>query len=137
MALKARPVGGVDEQQDDGDAHTGKEEGHHRFQMQGRAAQRKVEAGKAGETVQKVGAVGQRAKAFVNHGGTDNLGKAQCGNGKVVTFQLQHRQTNEEGEQRCDKTGQDQAEHNTQQQAEAAQSLESSSGMEKPMPPFA
>lgn len=40
---------------------------------------------------------------------------------RIVAFQLQHRQADEEGEQRCDKTGQDQAEHNTQQQAEAAQ----------------
>ena len=114
-------IGGVDEQQNDGDADAGEEEGHHGFQMQGRAAQRKVEAGKAGKAVQKVGAVGQRAKALVNHGGTDDLGKAQCSNGKIVALELQHRQADEEGEQRCDKTGQDQAEHNTQQQAEAAQ----------------
>lgn len=57
-------------------ADAGEEEGHHGFQMQGRAAQRKVEAGKAGETVQKVGAVGQRAKALVNHGGTDDLAQS-------------------------------------------------------------
>ena len=114
-------IGGVDEQQNDGDADAGEEEGHHGLQMQGRAAQRKVEAGKAGKAVQKVGTVGQRAKALVNHGGTDDLGKAQCSNGKIVALELQHRQADEEGEQRCDKTGQDQAEHNTQQQAEAAQ----------------
>ena len=53
-----------------------------------------------------------RAKALVNHGGTDDLGKAQCSNGKIVALELQHRQADEEGEQRCDKTGQDQAEHN-------------------------
>ena len=47
-------IGGVDEQQNDGDADAGEEEGHHGLQMQGRAAQRKVEAGKAGKAVQKV-----------------------------------------------------------------------------------
>ena len=101
--LEGTTVGGVDEQQDDADADAGEQKGHHSFQPQGHAAQVEGEAGKAGKAVQKVGAVGQRAKALVHRGGADDLGKAKGGNGKVVTFQLQHRQTDEEGEQRRNK----------------------------------
>jgi len=121
--LESAAIGGVDEQQDDSDADAREEEGHDRFQVQGDAAQRDGEAGKAGEAIQQVGAVGQGAKALVHHGGADDLRKAQCGNGKVVTLQFQHRQADEEGEQRGDETSQQQAKDNAQQKAQPAQRL--------------
>ena len=116
-------IGGVDEQQDDGDADTGEEEGHDCFQMQGDTAQWDREAGKAGEAVQQVGAVGQGAKAFVHHSGADDLSKAQRGDGKIVTLQFQYGQANQEGKQRRNAASQNQAEDNSKQQAKPAQGV--------------
>ena len=85
--LERPAVGGVDEQHDQQDAHTGDGGvGHHVLRR--------------GEVVQRVGAVGQRAELAQLHQPADDLREAQRGDGQIVALQPQHRQANEECEER-------------------------------------
>ena len=85
--LERPPVGGVDEQHDQQDAHAGNGGvGHHAFRR--------------GKVIQRVGAVGQRAELAELHQTADDLREAQRGNGQIVALQPQHRQANEECEER-------------------------------------
>ena len=96
--LERPSVGGVDQQHDQQDAHTGNGGvGHHVLRR--------------GKVVQRVGAVGQRAELAQLHQTADDLRKAQCGDGQIVALQPQHRQADEKREERGHHTGHQQRQH--------------------------
>ena len=83
--LEGPAVGGVDEQHDKADTD-------------GRHDEREQNGVEVGELLQQVGGVGQGAHLLPLDDGAHNFGKAQGGNGQIVTLELQHRQTDEPGE---------------------------------------
>lgn len=93
--LERPPVGGIDEQHDDGDADAGYDKGEQ-------------DAVIAGEFPQDVGGIGQRPQLFPLDNGTEDLGKAEGGNGQVVALQAQHRRPDEGSKDRRHQSSQNQ-----------------------------
>ena len=92
--LERPPVGGIDEQHDDGDTYTGNDK-------------REQDAIIARKFAQDVGGVGQRAQLLPLDHRAEDLRETQGGNGQVVALQPQHRRADERREQRRHRTGQD------------------------------
>ena len=105
--LERPPVGGVDEQHDQQDAHAGNGGiGHHAFRR--------------GKVIQRVGAVGQRAELAELHQAADDLRESQRGDGQIVALQPQHRQADKPGDHRRHTARQDQRRQHTQDQTQGA-----------------
>ena len=103
--LEHPAVGGIDEQQDDGDADPRHREGEqHRTEL--------------GVGFEHIGAVGDGTQLVVLDHRPDDLRKAQGGDGQVVAFQLQHRQADEGGEQRRHHPGQQDGHRHRQGEAD-------------------
>ena len=99
--LEGTAVGGVDQQHDQGDAYAGHQiVGHGGVEVPG--TRRK-----------HVGAVGEGAQLIPLEDSTDDLRKAQRGDGQVVALQAQDGQADEPGEQSCHQAAQDQGDEHS------------------------
>ena len=120
--LKGAAVGGVDQQNDQGNANDRHKEGNERAQPQHHLPRAvfDIEIGEGGETLDHVCAVGDGAEGLPLENGPQDFGEAQCGNGEIVAFQPQNRQTDERREQCGHQSRQNQSQKDGQNQRQPA-----------------
>ncbi len=89
-SLERAPIGGVDQQHNQRDAHTRNHKGHERGQIHHHLPLgiADIKAGEGRELMQHVGAVGNRAQLIPLEDSTDDFSKAQGGDGQIVAFQF-------------------------------------------------
>ena len=118
--LEGPAVGGVDEQDDHGDADPRQQEGREGGKAQHRlpGAVCNIEAGEGGEVFQGVGPVGDGPQLIPLEHRPDDLAKAQGGDGQIVAFQPQHRKADEPRHGGGHAAPQNQRQHHAQHQAE-------------------
>ena len=120
--LKGAAVGGVDQQNDQGNADDRHKEGNECTQPQNHLPRAvfDIEIGEGGEALDHIRAVGNGAKGLPLENGPQDFGEAQCGNGEIVAFQPQNRQADERREQRGHQSRQNQSHENGQNQRQSA-----------------
>ena len=120
--LKGAAVGGVDQQNDQRNTDNRHKEGDKRTQPQNHLPRPvfDIEIGEGGEALDHVCAVGDGAEGLPLENRPENFGKPQCGNGEVITFQPQNRQTDQRREQRGHQPRQNQSYENGQHQRQSA-----------------
>ena len=105
--LEGATVGGVDEQNDKADA-------------KGRHNEGEQDGVKVGKLLQQVGGVGQGAHLLPLDDSAHDLRKAQRGDGQIVALELEHRLTNEPGEDGGHNARQNQAHNHGQTELDDA-----------------
>ena len=107
--LEGPAVGGVHQQDDNQDTDGGNEHGEQGVQLEDGAADLDLDVVEVGVLAQQVGAVGDNAQAVPLEHRTDNLRKAQGGDGQVVALQPQNGDADEGCKHRRNQAGNDDA----------------------------
>ena len=117
--LESPAVGGVDEHHDDDNAENRDEEGEEGGQAEEHlpAPVGEVEVVEGGDLSDHIGAVGDGPKGLPLEHRSDDLCKAQGGDGQVVALQTQHRQADEPGKEGGHASAQQDGQQHPQDQA--------------------